>query len=148
MNRFQSLREYEEYIYRLPQAHPSISYSTLVLVRRGRRTAILHGELAFQNGIRLSIRERLSLDSDAVVIEDYGYEFWQNGIKIAWYDSQPHPNNLLLASTHPHHKHIPPDIKHDRIPAPDLSFERPNLSFLIEEIQRDFLGSGLEESNK
>ncbi len=38
----------------------------------------------------------------------------------------------------PHHKHIPPDIKHHRIPAPGLSFQQPNLPFLIEEIERDF----------
>jgi hypothetical protein len=34
----------------------------------------------------------------------------------------------------PHHKHVPPDIKHNRIPAPNLSFERPNLPVLIAEI--------------
>jgi len=39
-----------------------------------------------------------------------------------------------LASTHPHHKHIPPDIKHNRIPAPELSFTQPNLPFLMQEI--------------
>ncbi len=144
MNQFQSLREYEEYVYRLPQQYPSISYSTLVLVRRGRRTAILHGELAFQDGIRLGIRERLSFDADVLTIEDYGYEFWQNEIKIVWYDSQPHPDNPSLASTHPHHKHVPPDIKHNRIPAPGLSFERPNLPFLIEEIERDYLSRQTE----
>jgi hypothetical protein len=44
------------------------------------------------------------------------------------------PNDPTLASTHPHHKHIPPDIKHHRIPAPGLSFTQPNLPFLIEEI--------------
>ncbi len=139
MNRFQSLREYEEYVYRLPQEYPAISYSTLVLVRRGQRTAVLHGELAFRDGIRLGIRERLSFDVDVLTIEDYGYEFWRNETKIAWYDSQPHPDNILLASTHPHHKHVPPDIKHNRIPAPGLRFDRPNLPFLIEEIERDYL---------
>ncbi|MEN8215749.1 MAG: hypothetical protein ABFS56_05115 [Pseudomonadota bacterium] len=36
-------------------------------------------------------------------------------------------STLVLASTHPHHKHIPPDIKHNRIPAPILSFTHPNL---------------------
>ncbi len=49
--------------------------------------------------------------------------------------SQPHPNDPTLASTLPHHKHVPPDIKHHRIPAPGLSFTKPNLPFLIEEIQ-------------
>jgi hypothetical protein len=39
-----------------------------------------------------------------------------------------------LAYADPHHKHIPPDIKHHRIPAPDLSFTRPNLQLLVEEI--------------
>jgi hypothetical protein len=43
---------------------------------------------------------------------------------------------VLAPPTHPHHKHIPPNIKHHRIPAPDVSFTRPNLPFLIEEIER------------
>jgi hypothetical protein len=41
-----------------------------------------------------------------------------------------------LAATDPHHKHIPPDIKHHRIPAPDLSLTTPNLPFLIREIEQ------------
>ena len=49
------------------------------------------------------------------------------------YDS--HPNESSLQSTHPHHKHIPPDIKHHRIPAPAMSFSRPNLPTLIREIE-------------
>ncbi len=28
-----------------------------------------------------------------------------------------------------HHKHIPPDIKHHRIPAPELGFQHPTFSF-------------------
>jgi hypothetical protein len=32
-----------------------------------------------------------------------------------------------------------PDIKHHRIPAPELSFTRPNLPFLIGEIERQVL---------
>jgi len=52
--------------------------------------------------------------------------------KLYWYDSWPHLNDPALASTHPHHKHVPPDIKHNRVPAPALSFAEPNLPFLIE----------------
>ncbi|MCK4763951.1 MAG: hypothetical protein KAW12_17245 [Candidatus Aminicenantes bacterium] len=44
-------------------------------------------------------------------------------------------NNPTLAGTHPHHKHIPPDIKHHRIPAPNMSFDRSNLPVLIKEIE-------------
>lgn len=55
-------------------------------------------------------------------------------------ESQPHPDDEGLASTHPHHKHVSPDIKHNRIPAPGLSFSGPNLPFLIEEIERSLRG--------
>src|SRR3990172_8239243 len=50
-------------------------------------------------------------------------------------DCQPNPNDPALASTMPHHKHIPPDIKHNRIPAPQMSFDRPNLPAVIQEIE-------------
>jgi hypothetical protein len=46
----------------------------------------------------------------------------------------PHPKDPSLAVTDPHHKHIPPDVKRHRIPAPELSFTKPNLPFLIQEI--------------
>jgi hypothetical protein len=48
-------------------------------------------------------------------------------------------NDPTLAATHPHHKHVPPDIKHNRIPAPGLSFTLPNLPVLIDEIEQQFL---------
>lgn len=136
MNPFQSLSDYEEYVYTLKQRFPSIQQSTLTVIRRGKRTAVLKGEVIFAHGYRISIQERLSLDFGTVEIEFYGYELWHNAEKIAWYDAQPHPNNPALASTHPHHKHIPPDIKHNRIPAPNMSFIQPNLSALVEEIQK------------
>jgi hypothetical protein len=46
-----------------------------------------------------------------------------------------------LASTYPHHKHIPPDLRHNRVPAHGISFEQPNLPTLIEEIEREILPS-------
>jgi hypothetical protein len=56
--------------------------------------------------------------------------------KLCWYGSQRHPDDSALAATHPHHKHIPPDIKHHRIPAPELSFTEPSLPFLIQQIEQ------------
>lgn len=56
--------------------------------------------------------------------------------KVYWYDSQPHPGDPLLQSPHPHHKPIPPDLKHHRIPAPDRRFTEPNLPVLMPEIER------------
>lgn len=135
MSQFQSLREYETFIYTLPQQFPSIRYSTLVVARRGRYLAELKGEIAFSGEHRLAIYERLTWDTGQLTIEGYSYEAWQGNDKLYWYDSQPHPNEPALASTHPHHKHVPPDIKHNRIPAPGLSFIPPNLPFLLEEIE-------------
>ena len=60
------------------------------------------------------------------------------------YDPQPHPDAPALQSSHPHHKHIPPDIKHHRIPAPKMSFTQPNLPALIGEIEE--MLKALEES--
>ncbi|CAN2041118.1 hypothetical protein GMMP15_20019 [Candidatus Magnetomoraceae bacterium gMMP-15] len=37
--------------------------------------------------------------------------------------------------SHPYHKHILPNIKSNRIPAPLLSFMQPNLPVLIQEIE-------------
>lgn len=63
------------------------------------------------------------------------HEVIQNAEKLYWYDDFPHPNDPTLASTHPHHKHVTPNIKRNRIPAPDISFDKPNLPQIIHEIE-------------
>ena len=90
------------------------------------------GEVFFKDGIRLRMREEL--DFDAGLITSYDYEIYKNETRLYWYDDFPHPNDLSLASTFPHHKHIPPNIKRNRIPAPNISFNHPNLPFLLQEI--------------
>ncbi|MFZ1550932.1 MAG: DUF6516 family protein [Anaerolineae bacterium] len=134
MNRFRSLRDYELYVYSLQRSESQITRSTLVVAQRGRLFAELTGDVTFTGGYRLAVYERLTWDANTVIIEAYSYEVWLGGEKLYWYDSQPHPNDPTLASTHPHHKHLPPDIKHHRVPAPGLSFSQPNLPFLIAEI--------------
>lgn len=134
-NPFQSLRDYEQFVYTLKERCPIIQRSTLVVVPRGKRVAILQGERTFEQGYRVTVRERLSMDAGPVVIEFYGYEIWHNADKVAWYDAQPHPDDPTLQSSHPHHKHVPPDIKHNRIPAPEMSFTYPNLPVLMAEIE-------------
>lgn len=138
MNPFQSLRDYEEFVYTLEQRYPIIQRSTIIIARRGKRMATLQGEIAFTNGYRIVLKERLSFDEGPVSIEDYGYELWFNNDKIAWYDAQPHPDEPSLKCTYPHHKHIPPDIKHNRKPAPNMSFTEPNIPSLIQEIENLF----------
>lgn len=139
MNPFQSLHDYEEFIYTLSQRFTSIKASTLVLVRRGSMQARTSGNITFTDGYHLVIRERLTTEYGQVQIERYGYEAWHNQELLYWYDSQPHPNDPNLAPNHPHHKHVPPNIKRNRIIALDLSFEKTNLPFLITEVEESYL---------
>lgn len=136
MNPLRSLVDYERFVYTLPQQFPLLQRSTLTVIRRGANVARLTGEIELANGYRLIVREKLSFAGTSGLIKDYGYEVWCGSEKLYWYDSQPHPDNPLLAGTYPHHKHLPPDIKRHRIPAPALSFIKPNLPFLIQEIEQ------------
>jgi hypothetical protein len=77
----------------------------------------------------------IAWETGPLVIIGYSYEVWRGAEELYWYDSQPHPNDPTLASTDPHHKHVPPVAEHHRIPAPGLSFTAPNLLFLIREIE-------------
>lgn len=47
-----------------------------------------------------------------------------------------------------HHKHVPPDIKHNRIPAPEMSFAKPNLPVIIAEIEAMILSQESEDSGE
>ena len=134
-NPLRTPEDYELFIYGLTQQFPFMRRLTLTFVRRGVSLARVAGELYFDHDIRLVIRERVVYDRLPAVIDAYGYEVWQGEEKLYWYDSQPHPQDPLLQSTHPHHKHVPPDPKHHRIPASALSFTQPNLPALIDEIR-------------
>ena len=134
-NDFHSPEAYELFIYTVQQKYRSIRWSTLCFVRRGSTLARIAGDLYFNADYRLAVRQRLVFERLPIVISEYGYEIWKGSDKLCWYDSQPHPGEPALQSTHPHHKHIPPDMKHHRIPAPGMSFDKPNLPSLISEIE-------------
>lgn len=150
---------YGTFIYSLPDHYPRIASSTLVYISSGALFGRVEGRVFFPGEIVLCVQEFINFELN--VIEGYGYEVSRSLIslgaetapstaeyckasyphkeKLYWYDSFPHPLDPTLASTDPHHKHVPPDINHHRVPASDLSFTRPNLPFLIEEIVRDVL---------
>lgn len=154
-NPLESPNAYSFFIHQLPQRYPVIRHSTLIYIPLGIKAGKAVGMILFPNGIVLCVQEFLNFELQ--VIEGYGYEVSCSHIsdeelpsaeeycrasypdkeKLWWYDSFPHPNDPLLASTHPHHKHIHPDIKHHRIPAPNLTFTAPNLPFLIQEVIMD-----------
>ena len=132
---FRTVEDYELFLYTLVDHFPAVQRSTVALVRRGSTLARVAGELFFAHNIRLVLRERLLYHRSSVVIDTYGYEVWRGSEKLYWYDSQPHPDDATLQETQPHHKHIPPNIKQNRIPAPDMSFVKPNIPALIQEIK-------------
>ena len=154
---FASPADYEAFIYNLPDRHPVIERSALVYISQGAQVGKVEGMVIFAGGIILCVQEFLNFELG--VIEGYGYEVSRSQVnldelpaagdycranyphkeKLYWYDSFPHPHDPTLASTHPHHKHVPPDIKRHRIPAPDLTFTAPNLPFLIREIEETLL---------
>jgi len=96
-------------------------------------TGVAEGEVFFVEGFRLRVREEL--DFEARLITAYGYEVYRGEERLYWYDDFPHPDDPTLASTFPHHKHVPPDIRHNRIPAPEMSFARPNLPAVLQGIE-------------
>jgi len=130
---------YSTLIYSLPEHYASIQHSTLVLATIGRTLAKLEGQLTFTGNVVLDVWELVDFEMGR--IRNYSYEIYRADEKIAWYDPFEHPHIPALASTYPHHKHVPPDIKRHRVPAPGISFEQPNLPALIEAIERDILPS-------
>ena len=135
-NPLRTPEDYELFIYSLAKNFSSIQRSTITFIRKGASLARVAGELFFDHDIRVEVRERLTYSRLPALIDWYGYEVWQGSEKLFWYDPQPHPNEPTLQSTHPHHKHVPPDIKHNRIPAPNMNFTSANLPKIIQEVEQ------------
>ena len=134
MNPLRTAEDYELFLYTLREQFPTIRRSTITFVRRGVSLARVSGEIYFDHDIRIVVRERILYQRSPAVLDWYGYEVWRGAEKLYWYDPQPHPDDPTLQSTHPHHKHIPLDIKHNRVPAPGMSFTQPNLLKIIAEV--------------
>lgn len=127
-----SLAEYSRFVADILN-RPSVKHSTVVVWSDSPFTGIAEGEVIFTNGLRLRMREEV--DFAAGLIVSYGYEVYRGDERLYWYDDFPHPEDKTLAATFPHHKHIPPDIRRHRIPAPNLSYTKPNLPVILKEIE-------------
>lgn len=134
----QSYAEYARLIYALLVDRATVESHTLAVYTVSQTIGVTRGRIVFRSGHVLHVFEQV--DFVAGCILKYFYELTYRDESLWWYDPMPHPGAAELQSTHPHHKHVSPDIKHHRIPAPDLGFTEPNLPFLIVEIERDLLG--------
>jgi hypothetical protein len=122
---------YEHLLYTLPQQYPEVSSSSLHLFTTSAAVGLVKGSVQFHNGLELRVYEMIDL-SDGEILT-YSYDVLRGEELVRWYDPQPHPNDPDLASTYPHHLHTPPDIKHNRQPAPGITFTASNLTTLIED---------------
>ena len=125
--------DYESLIYTLVEHYPTLSASTLRLYANSATTGLVRGSLHFHNGLELRVFEYLDLTDGEIL--DYSYTVLRGDTNISWYDPQPHPENPDLTATFPHHRHLPPDIKHNRQIAPGISFHAPNLPTLISDCE-------------
>jgi hypothetical protein len=133
-NALRTADDYELFLYSIPELFPIVQRSTLRFVRRGATLARVDGEIEFAHQFRISIRERIVFDRLPATIDGYSYEVWRGDEQLFWYDTQPHPADAALRATHPHHKHLPPDLRNNRVVAPNLIFHRPNMHWLIQEV--------------
>ena len=133
-NALNSYGEYAKFIFFLLVDRPTIERHTIGVYTKSQTIGITRGRVFFRSGYELRVFEQVDFVTHRIV--RYFYELTFEGEPLWWYDSMPHPDVAELQSTHPHHKHIPPDIKHHRVAAEEISFTRPNLSVLIEEVEK------------
>ena len=131
-NPLKSLAAYSHFVAQLFD-RPTVEHSTIAVWSESPYTGTAEGEVLFSNGMRMRVREELDFEIGSITA--YGYEVYRGSQRLYWYDDFPHPDDQSLAATHPHHKHIPPDLKRHRVPAPDMSFVQPNLPVLVREIE-------------
>lgn len=130
------LESYSAFVYSLTVRHPHVTHSTLTLAPIGATVAKLEGRVECEGAIHLEVWELI--DFAAQRIRTYSYEVYRGGEKVCWYDAWEHPEIPALAATFPHHRHVPPDLRNNRIPAPGISFESPNLDVVLSDVWRDF----------
>ncbi len=124
--------DYARLIFFLLADRAAIESHTVAVYTTSQTIGITRGRILFRSGHVLRVFEQVDFVAHRIV--KYFYELSYEGESLWWYDSMPHPNVPELQSTHPHHKHIPPDIKRHRVAADEMSFTRPNLPVLIDEI--------------
>ena len=135
--RLTTIAGYESFVYGLCEAFPPVLSSTLRIIRTGPASGRLVGILTFPDGLRLDVAELVDFDAGRLEILQYGYVVWRGDERLYWYDSQAHPDDPTLASTHPHHPStgsgqastFPPTSSTTASPRPNSSSPGPTCRF-------------------
>jgi hypothetical protein len=90
------LPEYEKYVYSLPETHPSIISSHLIVKRTSAHSAQTVGIIYFNKDITLHVLETIDFIDHEII--DYSYEIRQGFEKLYWYDCWPHADDPEWAS--------------------------------------------------
>lgn len=128
------IASYSAWVYSLAERHSCVTASTLALAPIGATLAKLEGRVECHGRFAIDVWELV--DFTAHRIRTCSYEVHRHDEKIGWHDPWPHPEIEALAANFPHHKHVPPDLRHHRVPAPGISFEAPNLDVVLADISR------------
>jgi len=131
------ITSYSAFVYALRERHPFVTGSTLTLAPVGATLAKLEGRVECRGGFHVEVWELVDFATRR--IRTYSYEVYRGGEKVCWYDAWEHPEIPALASTFPHHKHVLPDLRDNRVPAPGIRFDAPNLDVVLEDLRHNWL---------
>lgn len=92
---FRTPEDYELFLYTLQERFPAIRRSTVLLIRRGATLARVAGELSFDHGLRLVVRERLLYHQLPLRLDEYGYEVWRESVPATNSCSNSRPKCLM-----------------------------------------------------
>ena len=131
------IESYSAFVYAVAERHPFVTHTTLTLAPIGETLAKLEGRIECQGGVHLEVWELI--DFVARRIRTYSYEVYRGDEKLSWYDAWEHPEIPELAATFPHHKHLQPNLRDNRVPAPGIRFDAPNLDVVLADVRRNWL---------
>lgn len=129
---FESSSDYSSFLFSLEDKFQEIRNSRINFYSIEPDLFLAKGVIEFNSEIKLTFHEVINFSKQRII--RYAYEVYRKRQLLYFYDPQEHPEDSTLASTFPHHKHVPPNIKRNRQPAPGISFIKPNLQVLIQEI--------------
>ena len=128
---------YSAFVYAPAERHQFVIGWTPAFTPLGATLVKLEGRIELMGGVHLDVWELVDFAERR--IRTYSYEVYRGEEKLSWYDPWEHPEIPALASTFPHHKHVPPNLLDHRVPAPGISFTSPNLDVVLEDVRRNWL---------
>lgn len=139
MSLLADIASYSRHVHSLHERFAFVTASTLCVIPMGATLARVEGRLECAGGLAIEVWELVDFAEHR--LRSYSYEIYCGAEKVSWYDHWPHPELPELAVTFPHHRHLPPNLRDNRQPAPGIGFNHPNLDVVLTDVARDLLSS-------